>query len=106
MNSLRVIQTLASIFVIFSAVPGAHRAAVHYDAYELVWLIPFAPAFTAVFFGIMITMVTLFISADSYKRPDYIAQARNFLRVFDGLFFFVLFAFEIAEIALYIHYKA
>ena len=104
MNSLRVSQLLVSIFVILSAVPGAHRAAAHYDAYELVWLIPFAPAFTSVFCGIMITMVSLFISADSYKRPDYIAQARKFLKAFDGIFFFILCAFEIAEIFLYIHY--
>ena len=106
MTSLRIWQVAAAVFVVACAIPGAYRAAAHYGAYELLWMIPLAPVYTSVFFGIVIAMVSLFIAADSYKRPEYIAQARTFLKFFDGLFFVILFAFEVAEIALYFHFKA
>ncbi len=96
MKKITVAQILGSAAAIGSAIPGGIRAAEHFRAYELVWLIPFLPAFTVTFFWIVTVMVGLFIKADSYKDPKAIAQAKSFLAVFDWLFLLVAAAFVAA----------
>ncbi len=97
MNNLkRLIQIGLSFFAIIATLPGAHAAAVKLDAYELVWLMPVLPAFTIIFFWIVIVMVGHFISTDSYKNPKAIAQARSFLNVFEAVFFVILAFFLVA----------
>ncbi len=86
--------------------PGAHRAAEHFRAYELIWLIPFLPAFTITFFWIVVVMVGHFIAADSYKDPKAIAQAKSFSAFFDWLFLLVAAGFMAAGWVLYRFFSA
>lgn len=106
MSRLRIWQTLLSVLAVLSAIPGAQQAAKHFEAYELIWMIPFLPAFTVTFFWITITMVRLFIQADSYKNPQAIAQAKWFLAGFDRLFLIVLVLFTAASAGIYCYWKA
>ena len=106
MNRRRILQMVLCAFVIFSSLPGAQAAAKHFDAYELLWLIPFMPSFIATFFWIVIVMVQFFIQADSYKNPAAIRGAKRFLAFFDVLFFSVLALFEVAAIGTYLVFSA
>ena len=101
MTSLRIWQVAAAVFVVACAIPGAYRVSAHYGAYELLWMIPLAPLYTSVFFGIVIAMVSLFIASDSYKDPRAISQAKRFLNFFNWLFIVVLILFMITDFFLY-----
>ncbi len=106
MKKITVAQILGSAAAIGAAIPGGIRAAEHFRAYELVWLIPFLPAFTVTFFWIVTVMVGHFIAADSYKDPKAIAQAKSFLAVFDWLFLAVSAGFVVAGWFLYRFFSA
>ncbi len=106
MKKMTVAQILGSAAAIGAAMPGGFRAAEHFRAYELVWLIPFIPAFTVTFFWIVTVMVGHFIAADSYKDPRAIAQAKGFLAVFDWLFLAVAAGFMAAGWFLYRFFSA
>ncbi len=105
MQKIRIFQIFFSVFVVLSALPGAHRAAAHYDAYELIWVIPFAPAFTFTFFWIVLVMVGHFIAADSYKDTRAINQAKSFLVFFNWLFLMVGILFVAAGVVLYSYFS-
>jgi len=101
MKKITIAQILGSAAAIGAVLPGAIRAAEHFRAYELVWLIPFLPAFTITFFWIVVVMVNHFITADSYKDPKAIQQAKSFLAFFDWLFLVVTAGFAAGGIILY-----
>ncbi len=101
MKKITIAQILGSAAAIGSAIPGGIRAAEHFRAYELIWLIPFLPAFTITFFWIVTVMVGHFIAADSYKDPKAITQAKTFLAYFDWLFLAVSAGFVVGGIILY-----
>jgi|GEM_PF-2912249 len=106
MNKKRFFQIALSLGAVLAAIPGAMAAAKKLDAYEFVWLIPVFPAFTITFFWILIVMVDHFIAADSYRDPHATAQARQFLKIFEGLFFVVLFLFIVAAWFVFTHFQA
>lgn len=106
MKKITVVQILGSAAAIGSAIPGGIRASEHFRAYELIWLIPFIPAFSVTFFWIVTVMVGLFIAADSYKDPKAIAQAKSFLAFFDWLFLLVSAGFVVAGWFLYRFFSA
>ena len=101
MNKIRIAQILGSLLAIGAVLPGGHRAAIHFGAYELFWLIPFVPAFTVTFFWIVVVMVGHFIAADPYKDPLAVRRAKRFLAFFDWFFIFVLAAFCVVGFFLY-----
>ena len=84
MNKLRIAQIIGSVLATLAVLPGGMLVAKHFDAYELIWLIPFLPAFTVTFFWIVIVMVGHFIQADTYKDSRAISQAKSFLVFFDS----------------------
>lgn len=96
MKKMRIVQILGSFLAIGAVLPGGLLAAKHLDAYELIWLIPFLPAFIVTFFWIVNVMVGHFIQADTYKDPRAIQQAKKFLVFFDWLFIVVILFFVIA----------
>lgn len=106
MVKMRIFQILGSVSAIGAVLPGGYRMAAHFDAYELIWLIPFLPAFTVTFFWIVIVMVGHFIEADSYKDPRAINQAKSFLVFFDWLFLLVAFLFVVSGVFLYRFFSA
>lgn len=105
MKSKQIIQILGSAVAILAVLPGARAAARHFDAYELIWLIPVVPSFTVTFFWIIIVMVGHFIAADSYKDPKAIGQAKTFLVYFEGLFFLAMVGFVVAGIFLHRYFS-
>ncbi len=96
MSKLRIAQIVGSILAIAAVLPAGLLAAKYFDAYELIWLIPFLPAFTVTFFWIVTVMVGHFIQADTYKDPRAIHQAKSFLVFFDWLFIAAIIFFVIA----------
>lgn len=101
MKKITIVQILGSAAAIFSVLPGAGLAAEHFRAYELIWLIPFAPAFTVTFFWIVIVMVGHYIKANPYGNSKSIEQSRAFLTFFNGLFFVVQGVFIVCGIVLF-----
>lgn len=106
MKKITVAQIVGSILAVGAVMPGGFLASEHFRAYELVWLIPFLPAFTITFFWIVTVMVGHFIAADSYKDSKAIAQAKSFLAFFDWLFLLVSAGFVVAGWFLYRFFSA
>ncbi len=104
MSTKRIFQIALSVAAVLAVVPGAHRAAVHFDAYELVWLIPILPAFTVIFFWIVIVMVNHFVAANSYRDAAAIARANSFLVFFEGALWLVFALFLVAGRVLYLYF--
>ena len=103
---MRIAQILGSALAIGAVLPGGHRAAIHYGAYELFWLIPFAPAFTVTFFWIVVVMVGHFIAADPYKDPRAVGQAKRFLVFFNAFFMALVVLFMLSGVFLYRFFSA
>ena len=106
MKKMTIAQIVGSFLAVGAVMPGGFLASEHFRAYELIWLIPFLPAFTVTFFWIVIVMVSHFIAADSYKDPRAIAQAKSFLTFFDWLFLAVIAGFMVAGWFLYGYFSA
>ena len=52
MRKMTIAQIVGSLLAVGAVVPGGFLASEHFRAYELIWLIPFLPAFTVTFFGL------------------------------------------------------
>ena len=86
MSKMRIAHILGSAIAIFGVLPGAKLAADELRAYELIWLIPFVPAFIVTFFWIVVVMIGHYVQANPYKDERSIRQSKAFLVFFNWLF--------------------